>query len=115
MHKKHSQEPPSSEPPSKVLQILSWLKDFTITVPYIGSCLALLYLATGEPNVGYLLVASSIMYLIVELVSHLIMMKIFGLQVRVEALVDTGEMFAVTVFLLLTVVSLLVQSPLCMS
>ena len=115
MPKKPSQEPPFSEQHSKELQILNWLRDFTITVPVVGLCLALLYLVTGEQVVGYLLVVSLIMFLTVELVSHLIMMKIYGWLVRVEALVDIGEMCVVTGYLLLTVVSLLVRYPLCMS
>ena len=114
MHKKHSQEPPSSEPPSKVSQILNSLKDYITTVPAVGLCLAPLYLVTGEPSVGVLLAASLIMYLTAGLVFHLIMMRIYGWQARVEVSVDTGETFVVMVYLLLTVVSLLVQSPLCM-
>ena len=47
-------------------------------------------------------------------VYQIIMMRTYGWQVQVEVLVDIGETLGVTVFLLLTVVSLLVQSPLCM-
>lgn len=71
-------------------------------------------LSNGEPSVGFLLAASLIMYLTAGLVFHLIMMRTFGWQARVEVSVDTGETFVVMVYLLLTVVSLLVQSPLCM-
>jgi len=114
MPKKHSQEPQSSEQPSKVRQILNWLRDFITTVPKGGSCLALLYLATGEQLVGFLSVAFLIMFLIVGVVYLLTMTRIFGWQVRVEALVDIGEILEVTVYLLLTVVVLLVQFLSCM-
>ena len=66
MHKKRLPEHQSSEQPTKVTQILNWLKDFITTVPLVGSCLALLYLVTGEQVVGFLLAVSSIMYLIVR-------------------------------------------------
>ena len=115
MPKKHSQEPQSSEQPTKVIQILNLLNDFMNTVPSVGSCLALLYLVTGEQVVGFLLAASLIMFLTVVLVYQLIMMRTYGWQVQVEVLVDIGETLGLTVYLLLTVVSLLVQSPLCMS
>ena len=39
-------------PHTKEKQIMNWLKDFITTVPIGGSCLALLYLVTGEPLVG---------------------------------------------------------------
>ena len=91
----------------KVRQILSWLKDFTTTVPLVGSCLALLYLVTGEPHVGFLSVVSLIMFLTVAVVYLLTMMRIYGWQVQVEALVDIGAILGVTVFLLLMAVVLL--------
>ena len=114
MHKKHSQEPPYSEQPSKVKQILSWLKDFITTVPKGGSCLALLYLATGEQLVGFLSVAFLIMFLIVGVVYLLTMTRIYGWQVQVEALVDIGAILGVTVFLLLMALVLLAQFLSCM-
>ena len=114
-HKKPSQEPPSSEQPTKVIQILNWLKDFITTVPIVGSCLALLYLVTGEQVVGLLLAVSLIMYLIAGMVYQITMMKIYGWHLRVEVLVDIGETLGVTVYLLLTAVVLLVQFLSCMS
>ena len=84
------------------------LKGFMITVPTVGSCLALLYLVTGELLVGYLLAVSSIMFLTVGMVYLLTMMKTYGWQVQVEALVDFGEILGVMVFLLLQAVVLLV-------
>ena len=114
MHKKHSQEPQSSEQPSRVRQILNWLKDFTTTVPLVGSCLALLFLVTGEPVVGYLSLVSLIMFLTVATVYLITTMKTFGWQVQVEALVDIGAILGATVFLLLMAVVLLVQFHSCM-
>ena len=113
MPKKHLPEQRPSGQPSKVSQILNWLKDFISTVPRVGLCLALLYLVTGEQVVAYLLAVSSIMFLTVGVVYLLTMMKIFGWRVRVEVLVDFGEMLEVMVYLLLMVVSLLVLSHSC--
>ncbi len=108
MHKKHSQEHPSSEPPSKVRRILSWLKDFITTLPLVGSCLALLFLVTGVPLVGFLSVVSSIMFLTAGVGYLLIMMRTFGWQVQVEASVDIGAILGAMVFQLLMAVVLLV-------
>ena len=88
-------------------QISSWLRDFIITLPTYGSCLALLFLVMGEPIGVYLLAVFSIMYLIAGMVYLLIMMKTFGSQVQVEALVDIGEILGVMASLLLTIVVLL--------
>ena len=88
--------------------------DFTIMLVICGSCLALLSLVTGEPVGAYLSVAFLIMSLIHVMVSLLIMMRTYGSLVEVEALVDIGAVFAATVWILLTVVSLLALSPLCM-
>ena len=85
----------------------SWLKGFMITVPTVGSCLALLYLVTGELLVGFLSVVSLIMFLIVGMVYLLTMMRTYGWQVQVEALVDFGEISGVMVYLLLMAVVLL--------
>ena len=115
MHKKHSQEPPSSEQPTKVKQILNWLSDFITTVPLVGLCLAPLYLVTGEPVVGFLLAVSLIMYLIAGMVYLLTSMKIYGWLVRVEVSVDIGVMLGLTVLGLATVANLLGLSLLCMS
>ena len=115
MHKKPSQEPPSLEQPTKVSQILNWLRDFITTAPHVGSCLALLYLVTGEQVVVFLLAVSSIMFLTAGVVYQIIMTRTFGWQVQVEVLVDIGETLGVTVYLLLTAVSLLVLSLSCMS
>ncbi len=90
------------------------LRGFMITVPTVGSCLALLYLVTGEQPVAYLLAAFSITYLIVVMVYLLTMMKTFGSLVQVEVLVDIGETLGATVYLLLTAVSLLVLFLSCM-
>ena len=109
MHKKHSQEPQSlgQRIKGKLISILP--KGFIRTVPIIGLCLAPLYFLTGERLVVYLLVAFSITYLIAGGVSLITMTRTYGWQVRVEVLVDFGEILGVMVFLLLTVVSLLVQ------
>src|SRR5210317_1473723 len=101
-------------PHIKTTQTLSWLRDFMITVPYIGSCLALLSLVTEEPVVVYLSAASLIMYLTVGLGYLLIMMRTFGWQVQVEASVDIGEISVAMGYLLLTAVSLLVAYHSCM-
>jgi hypothetical protein len=93
---------------------LNWLKDFTTTVPLVGSCLALLYLATGVQAVGFLSVVSLIMFLIVAVVYLLTMTRIYGWQVQVEASVDIGAILGVTVFLLLMAVVLLAQFLSCM-
>jgi hypothetical protein len=109
MHKKPSQEHQSSQLHTKVTQTLNWLKGFITTVPIAGSCLALLYLVTGEQVVGFLLAVSLIMYLIAGMVYQITMMKIYGWHLRVEVLVDIGVTLGVTVYLLLTGVVLLVQ------
>jgi hypothetical protein len=93
---------------------MKWLKDFITTVPIVGSCLALLYLATEALLVGYLSVVSLIMFLIVGLGYLLTMTRTYGWQVQVEALVDIGEMLGVTVYLLLMALVLLVQFHSCM-
>ena len=93
---------------------MKWLKDFMNTVPIGGSCLALLSLVTGGQLVAYLLAAFSIMYLTVGVGYLIIMMKTYGWQVQVEALVDIGGMLGAMVFLLLTVVVLLAQFLSCM-
>jgi len=98
----------SSEQHSKARQILNWLKDFTTTLPLGGSCLALLYLVTGEPLVGFLSVVSLIMFLTVGVVYLLTMMRIYGWQVQVEASVDIGAILGAMVFQLLMAVVLLV-------
>jgi hypothetical protein len=84
------------------------------TVPLVGSCLALLYLVTEEQVVGFLSVAFLIMFLTVAVVYLLIMTRIFGWQVQVEALVDIGEILEVTVYLLLMAVVLLEVFLSCM-
>ena len=109
MHKKHSQGLQYLLRHLKGLRILNWLRDFTTTLPTYGSCLALLFLVMGEPIGVYLLAAFSITYLIVGMVYLLTMMKTFGSQVQVEALVDIGEILEVMASLLLTIVVLLVQ------
>jgi hypothetical protein len=93
---------------------LNWLKDFITTVPLGGSCLALLYLVTGEQVVGFLSVVSLIMFLTVGVVYLLTMTRIYGWQVQVEASVDIGAILGATVFLLLMAVVLLVQFLSCM-
>jgi hypothetical protein len=96
-----------------VRQILNWLKDFTTTVPLVGSCLALLFLVTGVPLVGFLSVVSSIMFLTAGMVYLLTMMRTYGWQVQVEASVDIGAILGATVFQLLMAVVLLVQFLSC--
>jgi hypothetical protein len=86
---------------------LNWLKDFTTTLPLVGSCSALLYLVTGVQVVGFLSVASSIMFLTVGVVYLLTMMRIYGWQVQVEASVDIGAILGAMVFQLLMGVVLL--------
>jgi hypothetical protein len=84
------------------------------TVPLVGSCLALLFLAMGELIGVYLLAAFSITYLTVVTGYLLIMMRTFGSQVQVEALVDIGEILEVMVYLLLMAVVLLEVFLSCM-
>ena len=115
MHKKHSQEPQFTEQPSRVSRILSWLRDFITTVPLVGSCLALLFLVTGELLVGFLSVVSSIMFLTAGVVYLLTMMRTYGSLVLVEASVDIGAILGAMVFQLLMAVVLLVQFHSCMS
>jgi hypothetical protein len=93
---------------------LDTLKDFTTTVPLVGSCLALLYLVTGVRVVGYLSLVSLIMFLTVATVYLITTMRTFGWRVQVEALVDIGAILGATVFLLLMAVVLLVQFHSCM-
>ena len=88
--------------------------DFTTTQARVGSVLALLYLATGEPPVAYLLAAFSIMFLIQGVGFLITMMRTYGWRVEVEAWVDIGVMLEVMVFQLLTVASLLVAFHSCM-
>ena len=113
MHKKHSQEPQSMV--QRIKDILTTIlhSDFTSTLARAGLVLALLYLATGEPLVVYLLAVFSIMFLIRVGAFLIIMMRTYGWRVEVEAWVDIGVMLEVTGFLLLTVVSLLVASHSC--
>jgi hypothetical protein len=59
--------------------ILNWLRDFITTAPHVGSCLALLYLVTGEQVVVFLLAVSSIMFLTVGVVYQITMTRTFGL------------------------------------
>ena len=115
MPKKRLQEPPSSEQPTKTLLIMDLLRGYMNTAPIVGLCLALLYLATGERVVGFLSAASLIMFLTAGLGFLLIMTKTYGWHLQVEVSVDTGEMFVVMAYLLLTVVSLLVPFLSCMS
>jgi hypothetical protein len=98
----------------KEKQIMNWLKDFTTTVPIGGSCLALLYLVTGEQLVGYLSHAFLIMYLIAGMVYLLTSMKIYGWLVRVVVSVDSGEMLGAMGYLLLMALVQLVQFHSCM-
>ena len=88
--------------------------DFTVMLVICGSCLALLSLVTEEPVGAYLSVAFLIMFLTPATVYLLIMMKIYGSLVEVEALVDIGVLLGVMVWILLTVVSLLALSLSCM-
>ena len=88
--------------------------DFIITQVRVGSVLALLYLVTAEPLVVYLLAAFSIMFLIQGVAFLITTMRTYGWRVEVEAWVDIGVMLEATVFLLLTVVSLLVAFHSCM-
>jgi hypothetical protein len=90
--------------------MMSWVNGFITTVPTVGSCLALLFLVTREQVVVYLLAASLIMSLIVGVTYLVIVTRIYGWQVQVEALVDIGEMLGVTAYLLLTAVVLLILS-----
>jgi hypothetical protein len=114
MLKKHSQEHQYLVQHLKEKQIMNWLKDFITTVPTVGSCLALLFLVTGELLVGYLSLVFLIMFLTAGLVYLLTMMRTYGWQVQVEALVDIGEMLEVMVYLLLTALGQLVLFRLCM-
>ena len=93
---------------------MNWLKDFITTVPIVGSCLALLYLVTGEQHAVFLSAVFLIMYLIAGVVYLITMMKTYGWQVQVEVLEDIGVTLGVMVYLLLTVLALLVQSLSCM-
>ena len=113
MHKKPSQEHRSMVQRIKDILSSHLHSAFMTTVARAGSGLALLFLATGEPKLVYLSVAFLIMYLIRVGAFLIIMMRTYGLRVEVEAWVDIGVMLEVTGFLLLTVVSLLVLSPLC--
>src|SRR6056300_129685 len=89
--------------------------DFIPMLVICGSCLALLSLVTGELAVAYLSAAFLIMFLIPGTVYLLIMMRIYGWQAQVEGSVVIGAVFGVMVWIQLTVVSLLVLSPSCMS
>ncbi len=70
-------------------------------------------LSNGEPLVVYLLAAFSTMFLIQGAAYLIIMMRTYGWQVEVEAWVDIGVLLEATVFLLLTVVSLLAAYHSC--
>jgi hypothetical protein len=115
MLKKLLQELQYLEQHLKEKQIMNWLKDFMTTVPTGGSCLALLYLVTGEQLVGYLSLAFLIMYLIAGMVYLLTSMKIYGWLVRVEVSVDSGAMLGAMGYLLLMALVQLVQFHSCMS
>jgi hypothetical protein len=115
MHKK-----PSPERPSMVQRIKDILTSilhsgFMTTQARAGSGLALLFLATGEPHVAYLLAAFSIMFLIQGVVYLTTMMRTYGSLVEVEAWVGIGVLLEVMAFQLLTVVSLLAAYLSCMS
>ena len=88
-------------------------RSFTNTLVIIGLVSVLLYFLTGEPGAVYLSVAFLIMFLIQGMVYLLIMMRTYGLQAEVEASVDFGEVFAVTVWVLLTVAGVLDLSLSC--
>ena len=113
MHKKPSQEHRSIV--QRIKDILTTIlhSDFTTTQARAGSVLALLYLATAEPLVVYLLAVFSIMFQIQGVVYLTTMMRTYGWQVEVEAWVDIGVLLEVMAFQLLTVVSLLVAFHSC--
>jgi hypothetical protein len=113
MPKKPSPERPSMVQRIKALLTTIWHSDFTTTQARVGSVLALLYLATGEPHVASLLAVFLIMFLTQGVAYLITMMRTYGWQVEVEAWADIGVMLEVMAFLLLTAVSLLVASLSC--
>ena len=70
-------------------------------------------LSNGGTTRGLPIAAFSIMFLIQGVAFLITMMRTYGWRVEVEAWVDIGVILEVTVFLLLTVVSLLVASLSC--
>ena len=89
--------------------------DFITTLVLAGLCLALLFLATGELAVASLLAVFLIMCLTVATGYLLITMRTSGWQAQVGVSVGIGVALGATVLLLLTAVSLLALSLLCMS